>query len=235
MNLAVIVLVAGSGQRMGAKGNKQLLEIEGKTITEIALRQFLCRPQVKQLILVSSAVDFEIMQDLASKVSREHLRVQVVLGGKTRTESVGRGVEALDSQIEYVAVHDGARPFLMTPVFEGLLEALRDHSAVIPVLPVKDTIKQVDHQHVACTLPREKMVRIQTPQCFRRDLLLSMYKYVNRMGFAVTDDASIAEEMGIPVYCVEGSEWTIKLTTPEDMVFAKAIYSHLIEEGSLCE
>lgn len=250
MKFGAIILVAGSGTRMGAGINKQLLTIGEQTITEITLRQFMGCQQIEQIVLVVSEMDLEAMTQLVGSLTDRidqqvnqisyqevaQVPISIVLGGAERVFSVANGVKALASDISHVLVHDGARPFVTKSLLQRLVAALSVCPAAIPVLPSKDTLKIVRDLLVTQTLDRSEIYRTQTPQAFERQLLENMQGYMlsapSRDGF--TDDASIAEAMGISVHSVLGCEWNIKLTTPEDMVVGQAIYQHL-KGGNQCE
>ncbi len=235
MKFGAIILVAGSGTRMGAGINKQLLTLGEQTITEITLRQFMGCQQIEQIVLVVSEMDLEAMTQLVSSLN-SRVPLSIVLGGAERVFSVANGVKALAPDISHVLVHDGARPFVTKSLLQRLVAALSVCPAAIPVLPSKDTLKIVRDLLVTQTLDRSEIYRTQTPQAFERQLLENMQGYMlsapSRDGF--TDDSSIAEAMGISVHSVLGCEWNIKLTTPEDMVVGQAIYQHL-KGGNQCE
>ena len=228
---ALMVLAGGSGSRMGAGVNKQLLTLGGDTITEITLKQLInCKPW-HQIILVAAQKDWQALSDVVQKVSNDRkVTIHQVAGGSERQHSVLAGVQALDDHIETVWIHDGARPFIEAELVERLDMALKTAKAVIPALPSKDTLKEVSFGFVIKTIDRSEIYRIQTPQCFEKKTLLLMQQLATEVsGF--TDDASMAEALGIQVQVVPGSEWNIKLTTPEDLVLGAAIYEYLKGEG----
>ncbi len=224
---ALIVLAGGSGARMGAGINKQLLTLGGSTITEIALKQLLSKGHWEQVVLVAAKKDWDAISGVAHKVSIEcGVAIDQVAGGTERQFSVANGIGALKPEIHTVWIHDGARPFVESDLIARLALAIDKENAVIPALPSKDTLKRVVAEVVQSTLKRSEIFRIQTPQCFKRDLLENMQK-LNQAEGDFTDDASMAEALGIDVHVVLGSEWNIKLTTPEDMITGSAIYEYL--------
>lgn len=227
----LVVLAGGSGTRMGAGINKQLLTLGEQTVTEIALRQLIAHGTWEQIVLVAAQKDWEALAHIAQKVSSDlGVGIHQVAGGKERQDSVNAGVTALGLEIDTVWIHDGARPFVEADLCQRLAAALEVAEAVIPVLPSKDTLKRVHHHLVTETIDRSEIYRIQTPQCFHRRRVADMQALAaTRGGF--TDDASIAEALGIAVATVAGSEWNIKLTTPEDLVIGEAIYRHLKGAG----
>lgn len=229
----LIVLAGGAGARMQAGMNKQLLQINGKTITEITLINCLGTRDWDQVVLVAAAPDYEVLSSVAKHVSHfTGCPIEVVLGGAERQDSVEKGVCALKDTIQWVWIHDGARPFVEKSLIQRIDDQRKNSRAIIPALPVKDTLKQVVEGHIQKTLDRSAIYRVQTPQCFEIELLHKMQALARtKKGF--TDDASMAEALGERVLAVQGSEWNIKLTTPEDLIIGKCIYAYL-EGGDVC-
>ena len=144
----------------------------------------------------------------------------VVPGGPRRQDSVRLGLEALGG-CEYVLVHDGPRPFVTHDLIERALEAARESGAAVPAVPVTDTIKEAGADgFVTSTLDRSRLWAVQTPQAFRRDILLRAHAEITA---DVTDDAAMVEALGIPVRIFEGDRRNIKITTPQDLVLAEAM------------
>ena len=197
-----IILGGGSGQRMGAKCNKVLLPIAGKSMIVRSVEAFV--PLVEQLVVVSREED---MPAMASELAQNGLEALMVSGGATRQESVWRGLQALSGQCGGVLVHDGAR-------------------CLVTAVPVTDTIKTVSNANIALDTPNRASLRaVQTPQGFKVDLLRRAHEQAQRDGFLGTDDASLVERLGVPVQLTEGSRRNIKLTTPEDLLMAEAFFA----------
>ena len=223
MKASVLVVAAGNSSRMGEKGNKQFLCLKDKPVLAYTLAVFEGLEEVSEIIVATRTEDIPAVKALAENYAISKLKA-VVSGGKTRQESVFLGLKAVNE--EYVLIHDGARPFVTEEEIKAVLEALSDYDAALPGVPVKDTIKRVDENGEAVeTLQREELMAVQTPQGFRTKVIFDAHKKVSDDGVAVTDDASVAEYMGIPVKVVKGSYQNIKITTPEDLVLAQAILS----------
>ena len=222
--VGAIVVAAGESRRMGDI-DKIFLELGGEPLILRSLSVLQACHSVTDIVLVTSESRLSIARTLVAchgltKVS------SVCAGGKRRQDSVRKGLDALND-CEWVIVQDGARPFIQPHIVEfGLLEARRTGAAVAAV-PVKDTIKTADAQgHVVATIPREGLWITQTPQVFRRELLQQAHAEVSD---DVTDDAAIVERIGVKVKLFAGSYSNIKVTTPEDLPVAEAIFRSLSE------
>lgn len=216
MTVGVVIAAAGSGTRMGAEGNKVLLSLYGKPILQYSLECFAGLPEVEEIVVVTRECDRPVVEGLAEKAAPQK-RVQVVVGGATRQESVYLGLQALSSHVEWAAIHDGARPFLTPELVRRTLDAVREHQAVGVGVPVKDTIKRVREGRVVETPPRNELWAIQTPQVFARDLILEAHRQAAKLGVEATDDCALLEELGRPVHIVAGDYRNLKITTPEDL------------------
>lgn len=215
----VVIVAAGRGSRMGTKESKQYLNLADKPILVHTLELFQRMDFVEEIALVVGSDDRERCQAWArdfglSKVSA------VISGGNERQYSVRRGLAAIQS--DWVLVHDGVRPFVTESAVENCCRtALRDGAAVLAV-PVKDTIKLVDEQGIIVSTPdRRSLWAIQTPQAFRRVLLMEAHDRAEVECFLGTDDAMVVERMGVPVSVAEGEYTNIKITTPEDLPYAE--------------
>lgn len=216
-----IILGGGSGQRMGAKCNKVLLPIAGKSMIVRSVEAFV--PLVEQVVVVSREED---MPAMASELAQNGLDVPMVSGGATRQESVWRGLQALSGQCSGVLVHDGARCLVTADVIQRCMASVEECGTGIAAVPVTDTIKTVSNANIALDTPNRASLRaVQTPQGFKVDLLRRAHEQAQRDGFLGTDDASLVERLGVPVQLTEGSRRNIKLTTPEDLLMAEAFFA----------
>lgn len=216
-----IILGGGSGQRMGAKCNKVLLPIAGKSMIVRSVEAFV--PLVEQVVVVSREED---MPAMASELAQNGLDVSVVSGGATRQESVWRGLQALSGQCGGVLVHDGARCLVTADVIQRCMASVEECGTGVAAVPVTDTIKTVSDANIALDTPNRASLRaVQTPQGFKTDLLRRAHEQAQRDGFLGTDDASLVERLGVPVQLTEGSRRNIKLTTPEDLLMAEAFFA----------
>lgn len=233
---AVIITAAGSGTRLGSQRPKALVELGEVPLVITAARNALSCRLVDQLIISAPEQHVQEITELCARdlpaVSRGALNiklpVRVVPGGPSRQASVANALAVLEPAVDVVLVHDAARPLTPASVFERVINAVRSGaSAVIPVLAVTDTIKQVagDPEQVTGTLARDQLRRVQTPQGFTRDGLVSAHHaYAARAtdeATSATDDASLLEAMGVDVTCVQGDELAIKITTRHDLRLAE--------------
>jgi 2-C-methyl-D-erythritol 4-phosphate cytidylyltransferase len=224
-----IVPAAGRGLRMGGCKPKQFLEIAGKpillhTIETLAGIDFIAGIYV---VLPPDFLDeARVLIESADGGRNEWLigSVTLVAGGAERQDSVCNALEQLPSDCEWVLIHDGVRPFVTRSLCDAAWRAAQQHGAAITAVPATDTIKRVKEQRVVETLPRDEIWLVQTPQVFRKDLLLEAYRTARREGWIVTDDASLLERSGRPVAVVLGERSNIKVTTPEDLAWSDLLF-----------
>jgi 2-C-methyl-D-erythritol 4-phosphate cytidylyltransferase len=213
----VIVPAAGTGTRLGPGRPKALRLLAGEPLLVHAVRRLRECPSVQQVIVAAPPEAVVEVQDLLAPYS-----VLVVAGGAERQDSVGAGLRFLADDVELVLVHDAARALVPVAVVEAVIAALVGGApAVIPVLPVADTIKRVGAEgQVLATVPREDLRVVQTPQGFQRTLLENVHR--GAVG-SLTDDAGLVEAAGVIVQTVPGSADAFKVTTPFDLVVAAAV------------
>lgn len=227
MHVTAIVLAAGKGLRLESKVPKPLIEINSQALIIYCLKTLDKHPRIKDIILV---VNSKNLKYIGKKIKQYRIRKirNLVLGGKRRTDSVFCGLRAISPHTDLVLIHDAARPFIAKKFVSSVIkEAARCGAAVLGV-PVKATIKEVRSpqlrthgKFVKRTLNRNNFWEVQTPQVFKRDLILQAYdKFKDR---EVTDDASLVEKLGHKVSLVRSSYSNIKITTPEDLILAEAI------------
>ncbi len=148
----------------------------------------------------------------------------VLAGGANRQESVWRGLQRIDAEVDLVIVHDGVRPFVTEAVLQETLGCAVQHGAAVAAVPLRDTLKRVAEGGVVeATIPRENLWRAQTPQAFQRHLLMAAHRQAWERGLCATDDASLLESMGHPVKVILGLESNIKITTPEDLIWSESL------------
>jgi 2-C-methyl-D-erythritol 4-phosphate cytidylyltransferase len=220
MNTAIIV-AAGSGQRFDAAQPKQFVSILGKPLIIHTLERFEACPVIDEIVLVlseSGRVEFENLRFEISKLR------SIVTGGATRAESVRNGLDVVSAGCDVVAVHDGARPLVLVDEITATVEKASETGAACLVGAVTDTIKTIRGDEIAGTLDRDKLRRALTPQAFRFEVLRRAFD-LGDIGEAVTDECYLVEKLGHPISFVEGSSGNIKVTRPEDLIFAEAILS----------
>lgn len=231
MKSTAIVLAAGTGKRMGSKTPKQYLEINGFPIIYYTLKAFE-ESLVDEVILVTSKSDISYCKEsIVERYGFTKVKY-IVSGGKERYDSVFEGLKKADS--DYVLVHDGARPFISADAIKKLLSEVKSERACVAAVPVKDTIKIADESGYAESTPdRSTLWTIQTPQVFETSLLKEAYERMYQEmdeSINITDDAMVVENYtDIQVKLVKGEYTNIKVTTPEDMVIAKAFLENVEE------
>ena len=233
MKTAAIVLAAGSGSRMNSDVKKQYMEIGGKPLIYYALKTFE-ESLINDIVLVVSRGDEEyVRKEIVEKYGFQKV-IAIVEGGMARYHSVRRGLEAAAPDTDYAFIHDGARPFVTLEIILRALHAVKEFGACVVGMPVKDTIKLADDKGFAISTPdRDKTWLIQTPQVFTYNMILDLYRRLDReegelmaRGVNITDDAIVVEYFtDKKVKLVEGSYNNIKITTPDDITAAEAILS----------
>ncbi|WP_028609683.1 2-C-methyl-D-erythritol 4-phosphate cytidylyltransferase [Paenibacillus harenae] len=215
----VVIVAAGRGTRMGTKESKQYLQLGDKPILVHTLELFQSMDMVKEAVLVVGGEDVERCRQWVRQYKLTKVTA-VVEGGTERQHSVFCGLQALST--EWAMVHDGVRPLVTADAVRACCAAAEDSGAAVLAVPVKDTIKQVNEAGIIVSTPdRRSLWAIQTPQAFRRVLLLEALERALAEDFIGTDDAMVVERMGVPVTVAEGEYTNIKITTPEDLPWAE--------------
>ena len=221
---AVILPAAGQSTRFGTTAGKKIYqELDGRPIWMRAVEPFLNRDNVGQIIVAISAEDREtFMRRYGANVA--FLGLTVIDGGVERFETVAKAVEVADPSCDFIAVHDAARPCLARAWVDAVFTAAAQTGAALLAVPVVDTLKKVNsgNMHVTGTVPRAGLYQAQTPQVFRRDWLVAAHARRSSEGWDVTDDVQLIEMLGHPCAVVPGSPLNLKVTTPDDLVLARA-------------
>jgi len=224
MRTLAIILAAGVGKRMGAATNKQLLLLDNKPIIVHTLQVFEDCRAVDGIYLVVNQKDLPAVQEEILETYRFNKVMKLVIGGRLRQDSVRNGLEAIEHPCDIVVIHDGARPFITPSFIEKGIFLMEMFDAIIPAIPVKDTIKVVSKEgFVVKTLERDSLWHVQTPQTFKYDVISKAYRDGIAKKLCGYDDATFLEYSGKKVKVIEGSSYNIKITTPEDLVTAKGI------------
>lgn len=212
----VIIVAGGSGKRMQSSLPKQFMILGGEPVVAHTINAFAEALPGAEIVVVLPEEHMALWKNLAARFDvAVH---KVVAGGKERFDSVKCGLEALSSEVEYVAVHDGVRALVSKRlIIRAMLEVER-HDAVVPVVPVVDSIRRV-LDIGSEIVPRGELRIIQTPQLFKAEVLRNAYALPYDPRF--TDDASVVEATGGDITLIEGERSNIKLTTPEDMEWAE--------------
>jgi len=251
MHVTAIVLAAGKGLRLsrfnsvtvrsGIPDHLRKMIWSGKSMISKPLIKINSQPAIiycldilsrnsyiQDIIVVANSKN---KKNILNKIRQYHITKikDVVLGGRMRQDSVLNGLGIIDNHTDLILIHDAARPFIDKETVTSVIKAAKMYDAAIVGVPVKATIKRVAGRRspvagqviVKKTLDRKNLWEIQTPQVFKKDLILKAYNQFG--GVEVTDDASLVEKLGARVRIVRGSYSNIKITTPEDLIFAEAI------------
>jgi 2-C-methyl-D-erythritol 4-phosphate cytidylyltransferase len=233
MTTAAIVPAAGRGERLGPGAPKALRLLGGVPMLVHAVRT-LARARSVDLVVVAAPEDF---LDTVRTLLLDHevgAQVHTVAGGATRQESVARALSSLPPDVDVVLVHDAARPLVPPELADAVARRVRQGAdAVVPGLPVADTIKRVTAAgEVAATVDRAVLRAIQTPQGFRRTVLEKAHADADPLVLDVSDDAGLVEMLGYAVVVVPGDEEGFKVTRPLDLVLAEAVLSRRRTDGA---
>ncbi|MFW5784706.1 MAG: 2-C-methyl-D-erythritol 4-phosphate cytidylyltransferase [Chitinispirillaceae bacterium] len=216
-----VVVAAGSGTRLGHSIPKALVPLCGNPILFYSLRTFCTHPEFSNIILVVSASMLEQTDLFLDRYPDFKSKVKVVEGGDERWKSVRNGVVVSDA--DWVAIHDAARPFVTHRVIDSVLEKRSEYGCVITATPEVDTIRTFSGNSTGETIDRSKLLRVGTPQLFRRDLLVSSFKKAALMSPAPTDEAALMELEGVRVGFSWGDPLNFKITTSADLFIAEAL------------
>ena len=226
--VTAIFPAAGASRRMGGGKNKIFLELGGEPILIRTLKTFSQSSRINFLIVVVSENDFDDVEEILN--SAEDLKpYKIVVGGSERQYSIANGLKFLPDDAEIVLVHDAARPLVSLKVIDEVIDAAEKFGGAIAAVPEKNTIKFIDAENfVTYTPPRSKLVEVQTPQGFRRELLLQAYEQAAADNFLGTDDSSLVERVGDRIKIVKSDYRNIKITTPEDFQIAESLINFQI-------
>ena len=213
--VAVVIPAAGSGSRLGADVPKAFLCVDG---ISLLTRSAHAMSRIANVIVVAAPEGF--LDVAAGELAQVDADVHVVAGGADRQESISRALAVLDHDVDVILVHDAARALVPIDMLERIVGALEaGASAVVPVLPVADTIRMARDDVAGDVVDRSMLRRIQTPQGFRADVLRDAYAQATT---SETDDAALVQQLGVEVHMVAGDERALKVTTPSDIIVLQA-------------
>lgn len=218
--VSALILAAGMGRRMGVGVNKVLMKISGKSVLAYTVKCFDNNKYVDEILVAAAENEtYEIEKTIAEARIKKPCRV--IVGGKSRQESSYAAVR--EAQDGIVLIHDGARAFTENKIIDSVIENAAVYGAAAPGIGVTDTVKKIENGMITETLNRDELCLIQTPQGFKRNIILTAHEKAKRDGFFATDDAMLSEHAKIPVKLTEGSRENIKLTFKKDIFLAKEI------------
>ena len=222
MRVEAIIAAGGIGRRFGKDQPKQFYLLKGKPILSWTILRFEECILVDRIILtVPRGMRKYTRQHVLSPFGYKKVKT-VVEGGKERRDSVLQGLRALETDTDTVLVHDGVRPIISEELIRKVIQATQRWEAVVPGLPVRETIKQVGQNNlVRGTLDKKTLYLAQTPQGFKKDLICRAYAQVKKRGWQSNDDASLVEKLGVKVKMIPGEETNIKITSPQDLVMSE--------------
>ncbi len=223
--VSAIIVAGGNGVRMGASVRKQFLSLGDRPVICHTLNAFDQCSDIDAIYLVVPPDDIENCLEKWCSSITFHKKIQVVPGGRERQDSVYQGILAVsDQRSGIVVIHDGVRPFITPQLISACAQEARRSGACIAGIPVQDTVKQVRSHTIQKTLDRNVLWTAQTPQAFEITRIRTAHENARKDGVVGTDDAMLIERMGWPVRIIEGSRLNIKITTPEDLALAEAIW-----------
>jgi len=222
--VSAIVVAGGKGKRMERTYNKQYIDLMGIPILAHTLGHFENYSKIDEIVLVVGKGEVEFSRErIVEKFNFTKIK-SIVEGGEERYHSVYNGIKAVSEASDMVVIHDGARPFVTDGILEESIQAAKIHGCSIVGMPVKDTIKVIDEEgFVKDTPKRENLWLVQTPQTFKKEVILQAHKKRAAENLSVTDDAMLVEALGIKVKMVRGNYENMKITTPEDLEIGEGI------------
>jgi len=221
---AAIIPSGGMGRRMGGHIPKQYLLLAGLPVLVHTLRPFQASPAIDEIILAVPGEDVEkVKENIVERYGVSKVK-RVVAGGKERQDSISNALAWIADETEIIVIHDGVRPLVTTDLIEIVVGRAGEVGAVAVGSDIRDTVKRVDKAgKIEETVPRDGLWRTQTPQAFKREIIVAAYRAAYEAGFYGTDDASLVEKAGIPVWLIPGDRENLKVTTKEDMMLCEMI------------
>lgn len=218
---AVIIVAGGKGSRMNTELPKQLIEINNKPVIVYSIEKFLAFDKDIQVIISLHADYFDLFEKIKTKYNL--VNIAVVQGGNTRFQSVKNALAVLKKDVSVVGVHDAARPLVSLQTIQNAYVAAEKDGAAIPVIDLNESIREVSATN-SKAVDRTKFRIVQTPQCFKKEVLLEAYKQPYNSLF--TDDASVVEKAKHTITLTEGNKENIKITYPQDLIVAQMLLQH---------
>ncbi len=219
MKKYVIIAAGGIGKRMISDTPKQFLCLKGIPILIRSISIFVNYDEKIQVILVLPSDQIAQWEEICKKYS-VNIPHTIVAGGETRFHSVKNGLSHIQDNNCIIAVHDAARPLVSTNVIDQAFKCAEKKGSAIPFIPITDSIRIIENE-ISKPINRNKLVAIQTPQCFKGALIQEAYKQPYCVEF--TDDATVVENMGTKISLINGNSENFKITTPLDLLFAEAL------------
>jgi 2-C-methyl-D-erythritol 4-phosphate cytidylyltransferase len=225
-----LITAAGKGQRMESPIPKQYLSLGGKPILAQTLQVFEECSAIDGIYIIVPQDQMDLVQqDIVEKYQFKKI-LKLVRGGRVRQYSVWNGLKAISPGCSIVVVHDGVRPLISSRLITRSIETARKSGAAVVAVLARDTVKRTIAGKKVQTLPREEIWLAQTPQAFQFSLLMKAYQKAQQDDVIGTDDAYLVERLGHPITLIMGDQANIKITTPEDLILAEALFSGINKE-----
>lgn len=220
---ALVIPAAGSGNRMGKETPKPYLKLSGNTILEYTISRFLPLSGLQQVLVATSEDYLQTAEEIVDRLVSDDIEGGCLIGGNERQDSIGNALAEV-SDVDLVMIHDAVRPFVKLRHIETCCRKASEKGAAVLGVPARDTIKRVDRKQVIVETPSRKFLwQTQTPQIFRKGLILEAYEQAREDNFTGTDDASLVERLGESVHMVQGDQSNFKITYPLDLKLAKLL------------
>lgn len=222
MRTSAIIVAAGSGLRLGLGTPKAFVAINGILLLSYVLRTIRATDALDEVVLAVPAGTQEFARSEVNAAGVQ-IPVKIIEGGTKRQDSVRLALGFTSAESELIVIHDAARPFATPQMFSACITAAAESGGAILAIPVADTLKRVEDGIVVSTIPREGLWQAQTPQVFRRELLIRGHEAAITGRIIVTDDAHVCERLGAKLQVVPGSASNLKITTPDDLRLGEMI------------
>jgi 2-C-methyl-D-erythritol 4-phosphate cytidylyltransferase len=215
---AVVIVAGGTGSRMNNELPKQLIEINNKPVIVYSIEKFQNFNKDIQVVISLHKDYFDLFEKIKARFNIQN--IQIVEGGDTRYQSVKNALAVLNKDVTIVGVHDAARPLVSLQTIQKTYTAAKQHGAAIPVIDMNESLREINGTE-SKAVDRTKFKVVQTPQCFKKDILLKAYDMPYSTLF--TDDASMVEKIGYNIFITEGNKENIKITYPQDLIVAQTL------------
>ncbi|MGE5692526.1 MAG: 2-C-methyl-D-erythritol 4-phosphate cytidylyltransferase [Candidatus Zixiibacteriota bacterium] len=223
MTLGLILVAAGEGKRVGGKTPKQFQKIHGKPLLAYSLEKFAKVKGIAEVVAAVPPGKEKWAAKLLTHALKRFRKAEFVAGGKTRQESVFNAFQRLSASITHVLVHDGVRPFVNSKKVAELIGMLATEDAVILASPATDTVKRAASNTVAETLNRHEIFLAETPQGFKKEILLQAHLEAQKKRFTFSDDSALVEALGRRVAICPSDGKNLKITSPQDFALARLL------------
>jgi 2-C-methyl-D-erythritol 4-phosphate cytidylyltransferase len=223
LKTALILVAAGEGKRAGGSTPKQFVKIHGKPLLGYSLEKFAKVKGIAEVVIAVLPGKEKMASKLLAPALKKFRKVEFIAGGQTRQESVFNALQRLSDSTTHVLVHDGVRPFVNPNKVEELIGMLANEEAVILATPATDTVKLVASDHIAETLDRHHIFLAETPQGFKKEVLVEAHREAQKKRFTFSDDSALVEALGRRVAICPSDGKNLKITSPQDFALARLL------------